>query len=241
MHWPVAPADAALSHAEVHVWCVALVQPATLERELVDLLAEDERDRAARFHFEHLRRRFRVSHGVLRRILAHYTGIAAAQLRFAADPFGKPALTEPEGELRFNLSHSENLALIAVARGREVGVDIEFMRHVPEAEAVAKCNFSAREYAAYRALDEKEKRVAFFNCWTRKEAYLKARGEGLSFPLAQVDVAFAPAEVPGLLCVHGDTIEAARWSLRALHPANGYAAALAVAGQEVKLSCWQWR
>ncbi|NUO78529.1 4'-phosphopantetheinyl transferase superfamily protein, partial [candidate division KSB1 bacterium] len=97
------------------------------------------------------------------------------------------------------------------------------------------------ECAAYRALDEREKCAAFFNCWTRKEAYIKARGAGLSFPLAQFDVAFAPGEETRLLRVRGDAGETARWSLMALHPANGYAAALAVAGQEARLSCWQWR
>ncbi len=241
INWPTGVSAPPLACDDAHVWSVALDQPEERLRELTALLSDDERERAARFHFEHLRKRFLASHGALRCILANYTGMAPAQLRFSVGAFGKPALAEPASEVRFNLSHSEALALIAVTQNREVGVDVECLRPVRDVEQIAERNFSPREYAAFRLLNEKEKLLAFFNCWTRKEAYIKARGEGLSLPLEQFDVAFVPGEEARLLGTRGDVAEAARWSLTVLHPAKGYAAALAVEGQEVRLSCWQWR
>ena len=142
--------------------------------------------------------------------------------------------------IRFNLSHSHGKALYAVSRGREIGVDLEFIRGDLEAEQIAERFFSHSEIETLRALPLSLRKHAFFLCWTRKEAYIKARGEGLSLPLDQFDVSLIPGEPAALLSTQSDSDEALRWSLRNLTPASGYAAALATEGRDWTLSCWQW-
>jgi 4'-phosphopantetheinyl transferase len=132
------------------------------------------------------------------------------------------------------------VALYAVARGREVGIDLEFIRRDLEVEQIAERFFSRRETATLRALPTDLRKYAFFLCWTRKEAYIKARGEGLSLPLDQFDVSLIPGEPAALLSAQPDSDEALRWSLQELTLASGYVAALAVEGRGWSLSCWQW-
>jgi 4'-phosphopantetheinyl transferase len=132
------------------------------------------------------------------------------------------------------------MGLVAVALDREIGVDIERVRPDQMEESVARRYFSPREVAALQALDADARQEAFFACWTRKEAYLKARGDGLSFPLDQFDVSLAPEAPAALLSVRGDPEEASRWSLQDLRPGPGYVAALAVAGNLERLKCWQF-
>lgn len=237
--WSEPPAHVELARNEVHVWAVQLPQPVSLAHKLAACLDEEEKVRAVRFQFEPLRQSFRVSHGAMRLILSRYANLAPERLRFAHGPFGKPEL-EPKSAVRFNLSHSGELALLAVTLEHEIGVDVEVLRPVPEAEAIARSNFSSNEFAAFRRLDEKQKLLAFLNCWTRKEAFIKAHGAGLSMPLEQFEVAFAPNEPARLMSIHGNARAAERWTLCALHPAEGYVAALAVAAREVDVSCWRW-
>lgn len=234
--------DLALLDDEVHVWRASLDPPASRVRELHHTLAADESGRAARFHFQRDRRCFVVSRGLLRTILSRYLGTQPEQLRFCYDPHGKPALVTAAGQdtLSFNLSHSGNLVLYALARGRRVGIDLERIRDVIEYEQIAARFFSPRESAALQALPTSIKSEAFFNCWTRKEAYIKARGEGLSLPLDQFDVSLIPGEPAALLSTKGNSQEVARWSLQALSPGPGYVAALAVEGHGWRLQCWQW-
>ena len=142
--------------------------------------------------------------------------------------------------IRFNLSHSHGKALYAISRGREVGVDLEFIRCDLEAEQIAERFFSHSEIETLRALPPSLRKYAFFLCWTRKEAYIKARGEGLSMSLDQFDVSLTPGKPAALLRTNPDSDEALRWSLRDLKPASGYAAALAIRGSDFTLSCWQW-
>ncbi len=239
LEWPEPPARFALAPGEVHVWAVKLTQPESFVTKLAALLHEEEKERAARFQFEPLRQSFRVSHGALRCILSRYVNTAPEQLRFMHGPFGKPEL-EPKNAVRFNLSHSGELALLAVALEYELGVDVEALRPVPEAESIARSNFSPNEYETFCGLDQKQKLLAFFNCWTRKEAFIKAHGAGLSMPLDQFEVAFAPDAPARLLRIRGEACAAARWTLCALHPADGYAAALAVDARQMKISCWRW-
>ena len=138
------------------------------------------------------------------------------------------------------MSHSQGLALYAITREREIGVDIEHVRPVPEAEQIADRFFSARESAVFRALPPSQKPKAFFNCWTRKEAYIKAIGDGLAWPLDQIEVSLALGEPARLLSIAGDPISAKRWELQELTPACSYVAALAVEGHNWRISCWQW-
>ncbi len=226
---------------EVHVWRASLDLGASRRHALHLTLAEDEQERAERFHFAKDRARFIAGRGLLRAILARYLRADPAGLRFCYDPKGKPALTPAShtGGLRFNMSHSHGLALYAVTRGRELGVDLEYIQ--PRLEGgIAERFFSPREVAALGALPADLRNEAFFACWTRKEAYVKAKGDGLALRLDQFDVSLNPRQPAALLRMEGDPQEACRWSLWALDAAPGYAAALCVEGHDWRLARWQW-
>jgi 4'-phosphopantetheinyl transferase len=240
--WLPPPADLALSSDEIHVWRASLDLPVSRVQSLQQTLAADELSRAERFYFQKDREHFIVARGLLRAILSRYLDMEPGQLRFCYSPYGKPALaTTPGQETRsFNVSHSHGLALYAITHSREIGIDLERIRTDLDCEQIAARFFSPRENAVMHALPAKLKPEAFFNCWTRKEAYIKARGGGLSLPLDQFDVPLAPGEPTMLLNTRGDPQEATRWSLRALTPGPGYVAALAVEGQGWRLTCWQW-
>jgi len=240
--WPFPLSDLVLSSSEVHVWHASLKQPDVCVRQLAQTLSYNERIRAKHFHFERDRRRFIVRHGALRMILGHYLSIKPHQVQFRSSSHGKPYLARELGncELRFNLAHSHELALFAFTCGREIGVDLEYIRPMPDMEQVAARFFSARENAVLRAIPDSQKLEAFFNCWTRKEAYIKATGEGLARPLDQFEVSLSPGKPAQLLSVEGASEEAANWSLEALGPAPGYVAAVAVQGHDWQLRCWQW-
>ncbi|HZN10638.1 MAG TPA: 4'-phosphopantetheinyl transferase superfamily protein [Blastocatellia bacterium] len=227
---------------EVHVWRGALDQPPPVTEQLLATMTADERRRAGRYHFARDREHFIVARGMLRAILGRYLGRGPGDLQFIYAAYGKPALsTEPShGGLRFNLSHSHGLALLAVTRDREVGVDLEFIRPGVIEEEIAEHFFSAAEVRLLRALPPAEQAEAFFNCWTRKEAYIKARGEGLSLPLDQFEVSLAPGQPAELRRTAGDKSEAGRWTMRELFPGSAFKAALAVAGPECHVKCWQW-
>jgi 4'-phosphopantetheinyl transferase len=207
-----------------------------------DTLTADERARAERFYFQKHRERFIAGRGLLRHILSRYLGKEPDQLRFCYNSYGKPALTEETGAegLCFNLSHSHGIALYALTHGREIGIDIEYFRPDVETEKLAERFFSPREAAVLRALPEHLRKEGFFNCWTRKEAYIKAEGEGMSIPLSAFDVSLTPGEPAALLRTQKHPQETACWSLQALNPAPSYAAALAVKGHDWELKCWQW-
>lgn len=239
--WRAPPENLALHAAEVHVWRAPLARPASRVESLSLLLAPDELGRAARFHFRRDRDNFIAARGTLRLILARYLGVRPGQLEFRYTAYDKPSLASEfgGGDVRFNLSHSHDLALYAFTRGREVGIDLEYTRPQEELDAIAGRFFSAPEISALRALPADLRLQAFYNCWTRKEAYIKARGEGLSFPLDcfAVPVGSGGESLP--LDVFGCPQENARWSLRELTPGEGYAAAIAVEGSDWRLKCWE--
>ncbi len=240
--WPDAPESPTLAEGEVHVWRVCLRRDEAALRELLETLSPDERERGDRFHFRRDREHFIAARGALRAILGRYVGVAPGLLRFSYDGYGKPALSgAPGGDaLRFNLSHSNGLALYAVTRGREVGIDLEFVREDFAGFDIAERFFSTREVSALRALPPAARASAFFDCWTRKEAYIKALGEGLSHPLHAFTVSLTPGEPAALLYTDDDPQEAARWSLVELLPGEGYRAALAVEGVTTPLRYWRW-
>jgi 4'-phosphopantetheinyl transferase len=215
--------------------------PAASLRDLYLLLSGDETRRANRFHFGRDRRRYVAGRATLRVLLGRYLDRDPASLRFRYGAHGKPALGSLPGEpdVRFNLAHSEDLALLAFARGREVGVDLERMRPLPVVERIAETAFSCQERAKLKRLAPEQRQAAFYAGWTRKEAYVKARGEGLGLPLGQFDVSLAPGEPAKLIEVRGAPREAGRWTLMALDVAPGYAAALAVEGACDAPRCWQ--
>lgn len=216
----------------VHVWAVDLDPPPALAAALTRLLAPDERERAARFRFDEHRRRYAVGRGALRTLLGAYLGERPEAVRFAYGPRGKPELAgAPPGLLGFNLSNSEDLALVGFLRGREIGVDVEYLKPMSDLAQIAERFFCAAETAKLLALPEERRREAFFNCWTRKEAYLKAVGEGLAAPLDSFEVTLAPDEEARMLYLKGDAEAAARWHYRHLRPAPDYLGALTVEGE----------
>lgn len=223
---------------EVDVWRADLeLGPPELYR-LRETLSPDELDRAARFHFPEDRQRFIAARGILRDILARYLGCPPAALHFSYSVFGKPSLAShytAEG-LQFNLSHSGSIALYAVARQREVGIDIERIEPQFAAEGIEEKFFSSNEVARLRLLPPSAQLEGFFNCWTRKEAYVKARGGGLQIPLDSFEVALAPGE-PATFLSEAEP----GWSLQALTLDPDYAAALAVEGNDWQLRLWQWQ
>jgi 4'-phosphopantetheinyl transferase len=205
-------------------------------------LSRDELTRAHRFHFEKDRNRFIAARAVLRKILSIYCMKKRNQIRFHHNMHGKPALDAQcaGGDLRFNLSHSDGVALYAITRGREVGIDIERIRRDLEFDRIAERFFSPQEVATLRALPRDIQNQAFFTYWTRKEAYVKARGDGLSLPMDQFAVSVAPDDPGLLLHTKDDPAELSHWSFKTLAPGPDYEAALAVEGDPGRIRCWQW-
>jgi 4'-phosphopantetheinyl transferase len=223
---------------EVHVFWVDL-DPPPPTRAGADLLSSDERTRAAGFVFARDQRRYAVSHAALRTILARYLGADAPSLRITQRPPEKPRLVG-SSDLRFNLSHSGERAVIAVARGREVGVDIEELRTLDDPEGLAASCFSAKELASWRALPRAARTSSFFATWTRKEAYLKARGDGLARPLGSFDVSVGADDPPRLLRDAEDATAAAGWTFFDLDAGPGYAATLVAAAPPLRVLCWDF-
>lgn len=242
IHWPPAPETPVLADDEVHVWRASLDLPASELQHLHQTLAPDELHRARRFRFHKDRDRFVAARSLLRAILSRYLNADPARLRFSYGPNGKPYLadtTDGDG-LSFNLSRRDGLALYAITRGREVGIDLERICDDLEPEQIAEQFFSPREVAALRMVPAHKRRETFFAYWACKEAYTKARGTGLSLSLDQFDVLPATKEPEVLLSCEKDPKEALRWVLRSLSAGSGYSAALAVQGHGWRLECWQW-
>ncbi|NLF71521.1 MAG: 4'-phosphopantetheinyl transferase superfamily protein [Candidatus Anammoximicrobium sp.] len=233
--------DLTLLPGQVHVWRASLARHRSHLAELQLLLSAAERARADRFHFAADRDRFTAAHGLLRTLLARYLPESPAQILFAQSSFGKPALELSAGDedLRFNLSHSQGLVLYAVARGREVGVDVEQIRTMPDCEQIAEQFFSPSERLEWASLSEECRLTGFFGIWTLKEAYVKARGLGLSVPLADFSVSLQPDAAGNCLTSPEAGLESAGWFLRRLMPGSGYAGAVAVEGRDGELACWE--
>lgn len=241
--WHLPPRPLLLRENEVHVWRASLDRATDDVAHWQTLLRDDEVERAGRFYFEKDRRHWIVARATLRALLGRYLEIEPQELRFAHNEYGKPSIASPTmgQHLQFNLSHSGELALYAFAYNRAVGVDVEQMRAPLAYEELATHFFSAHECHALLTLPEEQREEAFFLCWSRKEAYIKARGKGLSLPLNQFDVSLAPGEPARLLDSREEPQVAERWSLAALLPGTGYAGALVAEGSGWQLHCWQWQ
>lgn len=231
-----------LESHEVHVWRASLDQPKPYLYCLRQTLSLDERARAARLYFVRDRDRFCAARGLLRSILSTYLDIQPDQLRFHYSGAGKPALAilRDGRNLSFNLSHSHGTALYAITYYRAVGIDIERIRPDLRAEQIARSFFAPAEVAELFAIPAALRPQAFFSCWTRKEAYAKARGDGLSLPLDQFQVSLAPGAPVALLSTQWDPQEAFRWSLYDLAIGQAYAAALAIEGHHHQVICLEW-
>ena len=229
-----------LSDQDVHIWCGWLDAPTWRVEQLERTLSGDECDRANRFRVEADRTRFIVARGVLRSILGHYLGIQASNVQFRYGAHGKPYLHQSlkQARLQFNVAHSHRLAVYAFARTREMGIDLEFARPMPHLPQTAACFMSAGELALWSELPEGQQQEAFYLCWTRKEAYIKATGMGVQQPLKQLDVSLLPGEPARLLNVEGYPGEIGRWSLHSFTPVPGYVAALAVERSDWHSTYW---
>jgi 4'-phosphopantetheinyl transferase len=240
--WPAAPTAPVLRPGDVHLWCASLEVPPAVIARLRETLSDDEGRRADRFRAGPLRDHFVAGRGTLRAILGRYLGGQPRGLRFDYEPHGKPQLAPPwdAGGLRFNVSHSHGLAVVGVTAGREIGVDVERVRPRVNAARLIERFFSPEERRQWQRLPEESRLTAFFCGWTRKEAWLKAVGHGLSFPLGDFSVSLAPDEPARLLAIRGSTAEAAAWWLESCPPGPDYVAAVAVRGRPANISRWRY-
>lgn len=231
-----------LDRDDVHVWRVRLDVPPDVVADLVPLLSDEEKARARQGLRGEAGRNFVVSHGALRNILGRYLDQRPEQIRLVTDAQGKPHLASPAGPptFRFNLSHSGALALCAVTRGRDVGVDVERIRPVSAWREIAARYFSRHEFEALCALPDGRALEAFFWGWTRKEAYSKALGLGVSRRWTQFSVSVAPGVTAELPDARSEPEGEGRFTLCPLDPTPGYVAAVAAQGAGWHLRCWQW-
>lgn len=231
-----------LGPGEAHVWVLTLDRFRSTLPHLSDCLPEDERVRAGRFRFEDDRCRFLIGRACARQLLAAYLAEAdPARLPLREGAHGKPFLErDPDPSIRFNWSHSGEIVAVAFSRDADIGVDIERVDRATDIDAVAERVFSATELAAYRTFEGEARREAFFNGWTRKEAFIKATGEGLSRALQGFDVEIRPGRPPRILAIDGEPAAAARWTVQAFSPRPGYVGAVAVHAPGVRVAWPRW-
>jgi 4'-phosphopantetheinyl transferase len=229
---------------DVHIWRATLELPASCVQMFEQTLVEDEITRADLFHSQKDRTHYVVAHGLLRILLGRYLLRDPRSLRFHYNPYGKPIL-DKEGSggssiLSFNMTHAHGMVLYAMAWGRDIGIDLERIFVDVAWEEIAEQFFSPYEVSQLRALPPAIQHEAFFACWTRKEAYLKARGLGLSLALSQFDVSVTPGLPAALLGIREEEQDISHWSLYDLFPGSGFVGTLAVDGPPCHLSGWQW-
>lgn len=236
-NWSSAPNTLQLESDIIHLWRARLDCASTELHFLEASLSQDEKARAARFVFPRDRHRFIAARGILRAILGQYLRRAPADFVFAYGTHGKPYLRHDglQPAIQFNVSHSQDLAVYAFAAGRQVGIDVESIRHGTWQDGVAERAFSERELAELSGLPQERRAEGFFMGWTRKEAYIKAHGAGMAIPLQRVQVSLSPdhREI-------AHATDAACWSVRSFHPAPGFAGAVAGEGRDWELRLWNW-
>jgi 4'-phosphopantetheinyl transferase len=240
--WFLARPSGKLQQNEVHVWRAALHLTQTTLHDLQQLLSQDERERSARFRVPHDRHAFIAARAQLRSILSGYLDARPEALRFSYGTHGKPALAAPgPGQsLFFSVSHCNDLVLYGVTRKGAIGVDLERIRSgFPCREAVDQF-FSPRERYAWYSLPDEQREEAFFTGWTRKEAYVKAKGDGLNSPLDLFEVPIAPS-LPASLVTVRDGADASQWTFKDLAPGADYKAAIVVEGANTRFSCWHYQ
>ena len=240
--WRDPPAAPDFRPDAVDVWRASLAQDDAALSGFDGWLSPEERARADQFAFDPERRAFVASRGLLRELLARYAAGKPGSLEIVPDALGKPRLGGRcgQGRLRFNVSHSGGVWACAVALHREVGLDIEQARPDRDIDRISERYFSPAEVAALRALPESERRTAFHRCWTRKEAWLKAKGFGITIPLDSFEVTLAPGDPPRLLATLPDAAEASRWTLHDIDFGPGFAGTLCVEGEVREVRLWRW-
>lgn len=238
--WSLASGDERLESGQVHVWRADVPTESARVEDVQGVLSADEHARAERYPLAESRRRFVAARAVLRHLLAHYAGCSPDQLCFAYGAHGKPHLADDGSlsQLEFNMSHSGDVVLYAIARGRAVGVDVEHLRARGNYMRIAERFFSIEEYEALSALPEEDRPRAFYRCWTRKEAYVKARGDGIAAGLDSFSVSLD--ERAALLRSDEGTGETARWNMSSLQLGEGYIGALCAEGSDGGIAQFTW-
>jgi 4'-phosphopantetheinyl transferase len=231
-----------IGECETHVWLLSCALTHSVRTALWRTLDDGERDRAGRFYFDVDRERFVARSGALRQLLSGYVGVSPQCLKFSLGPHGKPRLlTSSAEDIEFNSSSSGEWAMVAVSRGREVGVDIERIDAARSDPDMASHFFAPGELRRLDRLDGDRWTQGFFNCWARKEAFLKSTGEGLSRPLDSFEVSLEPGEPAHLVSADGDSGASMHWHMTELEPIEGYAHALVVAGEVGALRGLRWQ
>ena len=241
--WQTIETPCLLQPGDIHLWSVPLEISADNQEILFGLLAEDERRRARRYLFDDDRRRFIACRGRLRRILAGYLGKQPRQVAFQYTGLGKPALDDASNAsppLFFNVSHSGELALVAITHEGELGADVERQRSLRDMQGLATRFFSQQESSGLFRMAPEFQPTAFFRIWTRKEAILKATGKGLTYPLHRLTVSFGDDDPPALLSLGDDPDEAGAWTLQHLVPQSDYVAAIATRFHPTRMQYWLW-
>ena len=232
------PETLSLDEGAVHVWRCDLDTPEEVVADARRVLSADELKRADRFYRVEHRNRFAVARGTLRALLGRYLDIDARSVEFEYGEKGKPSLVAGFAKLEFNVSHSGGKALYAFTLLGPIGVDIEAARPGLEAEKIARRFFSEAESRELMSLPEDAREAGFYNCWTRKEAYIKAQGDGFSIPLKRFEVTLRPGDPPRFNRIDGEE-DLSRWTLTALEPGAGYTGAIAIRDTISELTCWQ--
>lgn len=243
--WAIPEVDTRLDGDSVHVWRIAIPELPSRVLSSAPVLSRLEQEKACRFYFEQDRHKYLTIHAAVRQILSGYLNQPPAKIEYAYTDYGKPYLAgNGDQALHFNLSHSGWIALLGITMDREIGIDIEQMRVESVDPRVARRFFAPNESSALFAMPESERVKAFFNCWTRKEAFVKGVGEGLSYPLDQFEIS-VDANGSNNPIIHLKTyrnpLDADQWRIQHLAPGDGYTGALAVRGRAWTLKCWQWK
>ncbi len=240
--WCKMPEIPALEPFKIHLWRINLEEPEADESHLYYCLSDEECDQAARFHYNRDRRRFLKRRSVLRHLLAKYLGVDAKIVRYSAMPNGKPFMEGQGGPagIRFSCSHSASWGLIAIGHGGEIGVDLERHRPLANLLDLAHACFSDQEIGEFMSIPEALKARYFFDAWTRKEAFVKAIGLGLSFALKDFSVSLTPNQPAKLLNVKNDLAVVERWKMLSIDVNSDYSAALVAEGEPACLRYFEW-
>lgn len=236
MKWRRAASES-LKGDQVHLWKISLKADNIDIQEYFGLLSRAEKDQTTKFYFIEDRNRFIIRRGVLRVLLSRYLNNSPEFIIFELGEFNKPqlAIAGNDAKINFNLSFSKNLALIGVTLAKNIGVDIEFMENKKDLEAISKRYFSTGEIQELSRLPKDKFLEGFYNCWTRKEAFIKGVGQGLQFPLDKFVVSLIPGEPTRLLQVEDNLQEPSKWTIVSIFPASGFAAAVAVEGKDFEV------
>jgi 4'-phosphopantetheinyl transferase len=241
--WNLSPTDYMIPNHSVHIWRAYFQPNLLLSKKFLEIISEEETNRGQRFIRQIDRERFVFSHGLIRLLLGAYLDCPPKQLIFETKPHHKPFLVSPDcgHDIRFSLSHSENMVLIAVARGIEVGIDVEYMRRIPDAVQIVNGTFSVDERKLLNSLPPEDFNEGFYTYWTSKEAFLKGIGKGLSYPLDKFTISFLSNESEGSICVHDDPDNPCSWKIMRLSPGPDYSGALAIKEPWVKPQFFEYR